>query len=179
VTTIIIGLSLPILKPAVFFPRDKFNLEKAVFDEKSTDPTFGLETGYLPIWVKRLDTTHTPEEKVSVQAGQADVKLVTDPPTKKIIEVSSLTPAVIRVTSHYFPGMKATINPKPFTQELEINYDNPEGYADIAVPKGKGKVALVIANTPARTVGEIITLITLGLLLVDQILLIPRFVSKR
>jgi hypothetical protein len=77
--------------------------------------------------------------------------------TNKILytfEVSRDTPIVYQV--NYFPGWKAFID----TKEVPIT-PNDDGFITVTVPEGRHNVLLEFVNTPVRTIGNILSIMTL------------------
>jgi hypothetical protein len=130
---------------------------------------------YLPIWVEEA-----PTDSPLLPAYQADQPLeaverfdVTSlPPGGRVLEaeygfnrveiaVSSPQPFRARFHTFYFPGWKATVN----GERIEVSPAGPLGLISLDVPAGETQLRLWFGDTPWRTVGKAISLISVGLLL--------------
>jgi hypothetical protein len=113
-----------------------------------------------------------------VFAPQSPVEAVKLTAHKKQYSVHAEGKMTVRFYTHYFPGWKVSIDKKPLPlcplyPELGrranppnppnrcVSYDNIYGYMDVPLSKGKHTVLLSFENTPIRTAGNWISLISL------------------
>jgi len=64
--------------------------------------------------------------------------------------------AIVRVRIANFPGWKVRVNEKP----VKIDDNNPYKLVTFMVPEGEVSVRGVFSDTPVRTIGNIISLVT-------------------
>jgi len=74
---------------------------------------------------------------------------------------------VLRLYTFYFPGWRATVDGR----EVDIEVASPEGFITLWVPAGQHEVLVRFEDTPARTAGWTISLITLPFLIAALILI--------
>ncbi|MCL6647600.1 MAG: hypothetical protein K6U89_04640 [Chloroflexi bacterium] len=70
-------------------------------------------------------------------------------------------PGPLRVRTFYFPGWSATIDGMP----VALWPDGPAGEIALALPAGRHEVTIAFGTTPARRLGEFLSLVGLGVLL--------------
>jgi hypothetical protein len=63
----------------------------------------------------------------------------------------------VRIEKYYYPGWEATIDGK----KAVIEYDNPYGLIEIAIPKGKHAVSLNFKDTPLRLFSNTLSVIAI------------------
>ncbi len=156
-------LNLNYIKPSVFLARNTFdltNLSSPSFTQTS-DPFFGLEKGYFPIYTKAFSTAR-PTSSLSLLQGQAQFNLTRNTATQKIAHVQATSATIIRFFVHYFPGWTATIQTgSELPRLLSLNFDNPEGFIDLSLPPGNSTVKLELKRTPVREIADFISLVSL------------------
>jgi hypothetical protein len=140
-------------------PSTYLNLNSFDLSSIKTSPPPGFEPGYLPIFVKKIDSK-VPDSLFWVVSGQSEVKVIQDLIIRKESTIVTESESVVRASVHYFPGWIAELDQK----EVEINFDNSQGYMDIKIPKGKHTLTLQFVNTKIRTIGEVVTSLTIALL---------------
>ena len=164
--------NLNYIKPSTYLPKTIFDLNSPQRAQPK-DPMSGLEPGYLPVFVREISPDR-PQGAAGLVSGDAAIRTTVDNIIEKRVSIEAKTDIVMRFFVHYFPGWQAKLGDTS-PRLLAINPDNPEGFIDITVPKGSHTVNLRFTRTPARDLGDFISLVTLVILLV---LLIKPKVSK-
>lgn len=86
--------------------------------------------------------------------GEATVSKIKDTATDAIYRVSSPKETIIRIQRASFPGWRYLVNQK------EVNPTVIAGIPEIMTPKGVSIIEIRFIDTPVRTVGNIVSLIT-------------------
>jgi len=107
-----------------------------------------------------IDISLLPKTAASIVSGNALIKEVELLAGKQKYEITAISPAVVQFSTYDFPGWIAKIN----GTKTKINSDNSLRLISIAVPQGKSLVELHFARTPIRLISEIISLLSLFLL---------------
>ncbi len=172
--TLLLGLPamFPPLWPSDFGPTDP----ASIIDFELTGIAVGTtSTGdYVPSTVEIVPhpepaylSTYTAEggvDKVNRATLPQDtsVETLSRGPTHDRFRVVSSKPFVLRLFTFYFPGWRATID----DHEVPIELGRPEGFITIPVPSGTHtvEVRLGALATPARAVGTMLTLLSVGVL---------------
>ena len=118
-----------------------------------------LPKDYLPILVKVIK-----EEKITtpqVLAGEAKIDNYQQKGTRVSLTVNSAQGATVEVPATYFPGWQARVN----GQKVETFAGDELGLVAFKVPGGESEVSVKFGDTPIRTVSNIVSLISLGIVL--------------
>lgn len=75
---------------------------------------------------------------------------------KKEFDVTMDSEGAITLNTLYFPGWKAFVD----TKEVPISYES-DGIIHVTVPFGKHVIRVVFADTPVRTIGNVISILSL------------------
>lgn len=95
-------------------------------------------------------------------AGSFMVRTVSKTATREVVSVMAAAPGVVKINKAYFPGWRYFINGK------EVRPTVTDGLPRLAVGAGKSEIRMVFTDTPVRTLGNCITLLSvvvLGMLL--------------
>lgn len=140
------------LTPSVFF--DKGDSYYATNEDTTT-----VKNEYLPVWVKNNPTEHY-KNKVEIVNGEiSDLKVR---PNNVNFIASSITDTEVTINTIYFPGWKVFID----SNDSSINYNNESGVIKLNLPAGTHKVTANFSETPVRFVSNIISLVSLLVLLI-------------
>jgi hypothetical protein len=115
-----------------------------------------LPKDYLPVWVKVIE-----KEKITtpqVLMGEAMITNYYQVGTRIHMAVNSPEGATIEVPATYFPGWQATVNGKK-TETFPVKN---LGIIAFEVPAGATTVWVKFGNTITRTISDIISLLSLG-----------------
>jgi len=123
----------------------------------TNEGTTTVKDEYMPIWVKNNPIGH-PQEKVAIINGQVkDLKIKSN----KISFVSnSIIPSRVLINTVYFPGWNAVIDEKSSL----IDYKN-NGLIQIEVPRGEHNIIVSFGETPIRLISDIVSFLSLFILL--------------
>ncbi len=167
---VLIG-ALPVLYPppwtplqANFSPYDMIQLE---LDGVALGTTANRE--YTPVWVK-LPPHESGDVLASYEAGElvsrfdrkslpqgASLRVVRSGTTRDTFEIISPQPFIARIRRFYFPGWRAWVDGKL----TNVVPGEPHGFITVLLPAGKHTLELRFGSTPPRTVGMIISAISL------------------
>ncbi|MBN2390714.1 MAG: hypothetical protein JXR84_08325 [Anaerolineae bacterium] len=112
-----------------------------------------------------LDSYHSPPiDRVNwyTVPDDATVTVLDDVPWRSRFTVQTPHEMLLRLYLFYFPGWKAYVD----GQETSIEIAKPEGFVTVWVPAGQHNVLLSFEDTPPRTIGWIITGVSLAILLI-------------
>jgi len=87
----------------------------------------------------------------------ASVAVVEHGPTRDRFTVTSLQPFMARVLTFDFPGWRATVDGQP----VPITPSDPHGLIEFPVPAGTHEVRVEFGSTLPRTVGAVVSVVTL------------------
>lgn len=122
----------------------------------------GILPDYIPSTVTKLPQPGLP--LVEVVAGSANsLEVLVNRSHEKLVKVSLKEPSKVVLRSFAFPGWTLEVNGIKRSTEF-----TPEGWFSFALPQGDSLLGLRLANTPVRTVANILSLfglITVGSLL--------------
>lgn len=109
---------------------------------QTNDATTTSSSELMPLWVKEFPSARPkmPLETEYQYVGSAS--------------------GVIKINQIYFPGWQAKADNKITT----INYDNPKGLMEIPVPSGSHKITLKWKETSLRIISDVVSLVTLILI---------------
>jgi hypothetical protein len=120
---------------------------------------------YLPNSVKQMPDTGSDREQLMrgetpprYTAPGAEVS-TTPRGAGHTFTITATAPLTFTYRVFYFPGWQATLNGQP----IPITVTEPEGLMAVALPAGTHTLAFQFGSTPARTVGNLLSLIGLGL----------------
>lgn len=173
----VVLVALPLLYPH-YYPSNL--VSQNVADVLAFESRTGLLGGtsyneYLPMWVKE-----TPTDSPLLAAYQAGEPLAAIerfdaaslPPGGRILQarygfnrvelvLNSPQPFQARFHTFYFPGWKATVNAQP----ADLEPVGRLGLIGLSLPAGESRLRLWFGDTPWRTAGKVISLISAALLL--------------
>ncbi len=120
---------------------------------------------YLPIWVKQLPDTGADREQLMrgktptrYTAPGAEVSAAPSGAGHTFV-ITATAPLTFTYRVFYFPGWQATLD----GQSAPIHITEPEGLMVVAVPAGTHTLAFQFGSTPPRAIGNLLSLIGLGL----------------
>lgn len=113
------------------------------------------------VWVN-IDKSQIATKNYTIISGRGVPLAEQFLPGKFIFEGVFDTASTIQFSTTYFPGWKLKVD----GQETSIIYDNPYNLITVSVLPGVHKIAGEFTNTPVRILGNSISLITFGLLVI-------------
>lgn len=184
----IVGLGTALLGGVVTFKHKQFNTTSCVFLSIITvlstivfwTPPLGfdkiIENDY---WNYPLNTTYFgetdliwsdgpassyPETPFELISGKGQISNVNKKSTHHSFTIQAQTQVQILDNTQYFPGWRVFIdgNKTP----IEFQDQNHRGRITFAIPAGIHQIQVVFGNSPTRTVGNIISIITIGFTLI-------------
>lgn len=115
---------------------------------------------YLPVYAKAPPGGPAPD-KPEIKEGKAEIASVKKGSDWYEFETNVIEPAKIQVPVYNFPGWRVLVEGK----KTSITHDNFLGLITISVPKGEYFVRASLTNTTVRILGNVISLISWGLVL--------------
>lgn len=114
---------------------------------------------YTPIWAKDIEgiMNEAKREKVSVISGEAQYAINEWRSEKRKIRIKASAPALLRISTFYYPGWEARIDDR----NIPIIIENKSGAMLIEIPKGEYTLELRFVNTSLRRFSRIISLASL------------------
>lgn len=148
-------------------PQDLYYTDEYLIKKSSS----GIIPDYLPIWVEK-EPQKIAENDYQIIAGDPKVTLQESKTQITAISVLAQSPFKIRFNRFYFPGWNLYAN----GQKANINYKNDKGIINLSLPAGNYDLKLIFTASPIRKFSNVITLLSLGLLLY---LICPIFNKKK
>jgi uncharacterized membrane protein len=113
---------------------------------------------YTPIWVNNRKEliSQKRKENVSVKSGKAIFHIAEWKSEKMEIIVKAVTPAVLRISTFYFPGWEAEID----SSKAEIIIEEGSGVMLIFIPEGDHTLRMRFIDTPIRYFSRLISLVS-------------------
>ena len=118
--------------------------------------------------IPAIDKDHVVRVPYEIVEGTADVKQTENNDNKKSFNVTSEVPIKFRLNTYNFPGWAAYLD----NQKVPINDLDDFKRITIQIPSGNHTARFTFQNTPVRTVGDVISIISF--ILLPSILLIKR-----
>lgn len=152
---IITGLILstvPYFRPNEFVDNTFF---EKFLDKDKMQQGIDLPKDYLPLWVKTTDGPFFSEPKAD--SGVIQVPFFLRQANRAFGQINVQTDANIVVPLTYFPGWTVFAN----GQKINLDQPLPQGLIRFKLPKGQFKIELKLDDTPVRTLGNSISLVSL------------------
>ena len=117
---------------------------------------------YLPTWAYR-PPANGPTGNIEFLTAKGDYKTIEKKSNFQKYDIDIKSPGSLIIQTYYFPGWKVWVDgklveTKPLSDPLQI------GRMLIDISSGAHQVELKFTNTPIRSVGNIISMISWGLL---------------
>jgi hypothetical protein len=111
---------------------------------------------YTPIWVNNRKELMSEKRKknVSVNSGNAILHIAEWKSEKMVISIKAVTPAVLRISTFYFPGWEADLD----GSKAEIMIEQESGVMLIYIPEGYHTLKMRFVDTPVRYYSKFISL---------------------
>jgi hypothetical protein len=154
-------LMLSIVSPIIIF-KGKIFSEESLNSTRAPDhiniymmPTIE----YTPIWVNNIKEIISEEkhDKVSVVSGVAEHNVIEWKSEKRVASIRASTPALVRISTFYYPGWKAIIDDRNTPIMIEKN----TGSMLVEIPEGDHILTLRFEDTMLRRLSKVISLLSL------------------
>jgi uncharacterized membrane protein len=111
---------------------------------------------YTPVWVENIKPimSETRNKRVSVISGMAIIHIVEWKSEKRVINVEASTPALLRISTFYYPGWEAEID----GNKIQIGIEKESGAMLVNIPKGEHSLIFQFKDTPIRYYAKLISL---------------------
>lgn len=116
--------------------------------------TTTVKNEYMPRSVNQVPTS-LPTAKVIAEQGTIDNLVTTNKKYSFMVTTSQQTR--VTINQLYFPGWKAYLD----AREIPINYSDPRGIMQVAIPKGQHSVRVLFQETSYRLISDIISIVSL------------------
>lgn len=159
--TIMAGIFLILIlfsSKSFLFPVSYQNYPDTFYSTNQDSTT--VKNEYMPKWVKQIPTSMA-TLKVENLTGKETINVTKISPNKVSFTTYLPVARIIQINTIYFPGWEAYANGK----KLNINYDNNQGLIEFNLNKGQNDVLVVFGETPVRIVSDLISLLSLLVLL--------------
>jgi hypothetical protein len=153
ITAFVIGSSYVYIYPKAFTDKDDMYYI-------SNFSTTTVKDEYMPVWVKEA-LPPTPTKKIVLSKGEGSISSENIYGNDISFAVHMRTLGVVQIHTIYFPGWKAWIGDKA----VDIQYENKYGLMQIPLEIGNHTVSLHFTETPIRIFANIVSLITLILVI--------------
>lgn len=117
------------------------------------------EYGVTTLAIEKKDL---PKKSFQIIFGQAKVTQLENRFQNKIYQVKVPNKATFQLNTYYFPGWQAFLN----NQEIAINKDNQLQLITVNLPKGQYELQFVFNDTLVRKVGNFISWLSFGLVII-------------
>jgi 6-pyruvoyl-tetrahydropterin synthase related domain len=105
----------------------------------------GIE--YVPVWTSDIDKVFLEKTgRVSVLSGNAVPRVVEWKSERRLIDIRAYTRALLKVSTFYYPGWRASLDGAP----VAITAENGTDAMVVDVPRGTHTLGLTFEDTPLR-----------------------------
>ncbi len=148
--------------------------EYTPFDSRSETPaaTIQFEVDYpdmrgMTIWTREFPhesplveqyLAGEPLTKAHVLRGEAELEMLHHGGHSEVVRVNAVTDATIQFYTYYYPGWRGYVD----GQEVPIRPEGRYGLIALDVPAGEHRVSIKMGSTPPRTLGTVLTALSLG-----------------
>lgn len=138
---------------------DGYRYTKPVWDLQITSGIFD----YLPVWAP-MPPANPPHKDAEIISGKGEVETIFKNGIKQEYQVRAVKDSVLQLNTFYFPGWKYFVNNK----EVEVDpYEDKElGRPRVHLSAGEYDFVAKFTNTPARTIGNTLSLLSWAILIV-------------
>ena len=129
----------------------------------TNEATTNTHDEYLPIWTQGK-TMLRADKKIEIISGEADTEIIKQKSNLLIMKVNSLEESKLKINTVFFPGWTAFLD----NEQTKIFIDG-NGLMIVEIPTGEHIVKLQFGETPLRLFSDIISLLTLLIILTYEI----------
>ena len=127
--------------------------------------TTTVQNEYMPKWVSEIPNS-VPFKLAQIIEGNGEIKNLYSQRNKISFDLSSRSKTLIQINTIYFPGWKVKVN----GQKSPILYENRNGLIRFNVSEGEHKIQASFAETGFRLFADLISFISLLILLAWRVL---------
>lgn len=123
---------------------------------------------YRPVWLTDVTRNFSSEGRlpfVFKEGNGVITDIVKWKSTERIFKVTAVGPSMLRVSTFYYPGWRATAG----NQEIPIDIEKESGAMLLRLPPRESIVRLEFTDTPIRKVAMIISIISLMMALLSML----------
>jgi hypothetical protein len=124
----------------------------------TNEATTTVKDEYLPIWAKQRPPERA-QERVVILEGEGEIKNLVFNSKKTKFELAAATPVKAQVNQLYFPGWQVKVN----GHSVPIAYNNSYGLIQFEIAPGDSLVLAEFKETPLRLTADMISLLSLGI----------------
>lgn len=119
----------------------------------TNEATTTVKDEFMPRWVRDIPKSRSSERLIIASGGGTVVYEYLN--TQRIVaQIESFEESVLRLNTIYYPGWGIMIDNKP----TKINYQNPNGYMEVSISKGKHRFVAEFRETIPRFLADLISL---------------------
>lgn len=128
----------------------------------------GVKTKKTELQTTTLDINkdELPKSPFTLLKGSAKINIDKNKFSEKQFIVRADSPVTLQINTYNFPGWSAYIKDNKGTRSLEINDNNKLKLITLSLPKGNYNVSLVFKDTLIRTIGNLVSAISLSIVII-------------
>jgi len=157
VLAILITIATFVFNIGFFHPESYYldSIDEHYISDKILSQDDKLPRDYLPIWVKRINLEKITEPIFTT--GEGSVSSFIRRTAESSLQTVSTQGGTLQVPITYFPGWQAKID----GQKTALLDPDDVGLIKLNVPQGSHKIQLNLTDTPIRTFGNIVSVLSL------------------
>ncbi|MBZ0292252.1 MAG: hypothetical protein K8L99_06755 [Anaerolineae bacterium] len=137
-------------------PIKEENLQE-VLGQRPIENSFVFRT-FLPRWAAEVDFATLPRPNPQVTSeNPADINIEIWRSPRRVFTVQSESANTITLHTFWFPGWQITVNGEAITPDIQPQ----TGLMQIPLPAGESNIMAIFGDTPIRSAGKVISLLTL------------------
>lgn len=141
------------------YPKKQTNFSDIYYYTNQATTT--VQDEYMPKWVKQKPLKSA-EKKVEVIKGEGEIKNIVYNNKKIIFSSEIKQEAIVQVNTIYWPGWEVFVN----GEKENIEYLNSNGFMNISLNKGYNNVVIEFFETPLRIFSDMISIVSLLILVI-------------
>ena len=144
-----------------FRPQEYINSEDLYYtnEQRIKESMSGIIPDYIPKWVK--EEPKSALDDFQIISANPQIEVITSKTQKLVLKISTDEDSEIQLNRFYFPGWKLFIDKK----EAAFDYQENNGIIKAVLPPGSYQLKLIFKNTSIRTVSNLISIISLLVIL--------------
>lgn len=119
----------------------------------TNEATTTVQNEYMPKWVRLVPVSRA-SERIIFQKGRGTIVYEYLNTQKVVAHIDALDASIIRIQTIYYPGWGITVD----SMSVPVVYDNPNGFMEIPVDRGKHTIVAEFRETIPRFVADIVSL---------------------
>jgi hypothetical protein len=139
-------------RPRTYIPRAEMDIDQSGWKYKrSAYEAAFVEPGYFPASARTPPPMGLPDWQIT--SGRAEVTSEEKTAVQIVLTVDADTDAVVRLSSHAFPGWRVTVDGRAMTPRSTPGL----GLLEVPVSRGRHVVEARFTNTPVRTIANAVS----------------------